>query len=378
MELFPYQKEALKRMKDGCILCGGVGSGKSITALSYYKKKAHTLPLYIITTAKKRDEKDWEKEMCRFVGMEAHVDSWNNIKKYADTRNAFFIFDEQRVVGSGAWVKAFLKIARANRWILLSATPGDTWMDYIPVFVANRFYRNRSEFIRRHVIYSRFAKFPKVDRYIDQGILMKLKRRILVDMDYTQPAVREEREIKVGYDKSEYKSLMKNRFNPKKKKPMKNASELCYCLRECVNSDKTRIESVKHLVAIHKRVIIFYNFNYELEILLNMGFPKVACWNGKTHDPLPEGDEWVYLVQYTAGAEGWNCITTNVIIFYSLNYSYKIMEQARGRIDRVNTPYKYLYYYYIRSMAPIDLAIIRALKAKKKFNEKEWAGENVS
>ena len=359
-------------MKDGCILCGGVGSGKSLTALSYYKKNAGSLSLYIITTAKKRDEKDWEKEMSHFAGMEAVVDSWNNIKKYVDVKYAFFIFDEQRAIGRGTWAKSFVKITRSNRWILLSATPGDTWMDYIPIFVANRFYKNRSDFIRRHVVYNSFSKYLKVDRYLDQGILMKLKRRILVDMDYLRPAVREEKDIAVGYDKLLYKDLMKNRFNHAKKRPMRNASELCYCLRECVNTDKSRVESVRHLVDIHKRVIVFYNFNYELEILLSMGFSKVACWNGKTHDPLPEGDEWVYLVQYTAGAEGWNCVTTNVIIFYSLNYSYKIMEQARGRIDRVNTPYKYLYYYYIRSKAPIDLAIMRALKSKKKFNEKRW------
>ena len=359
-------------MHNGCILCGGVGSGKSITSLSYYKKTAPNRKLYIITTAKKRDEKDWEKEMAVFSGMEAVIDSWNNIKKYIGVSGAFFIFDEQRVVGKGAWVKAFIRITGKNQWILLSATPGDTWMDYIPVFVANGFYKNRTDFIRRHVIFNSFTKYQKVDRYVEQGRLLRLKKSLLVDMDYKRPARREERKIDVKYDRAAYKELMKNRFNHEKNRPMRNASELCQCLRKCVNLDATRLETVKHLASLHRRVIIFYNFNYELDALMGLGFDKVACWNGYTHDPLPEGDDWVYLVQYTAGAEGWNCTATNVIIFFSLNYSYKIMEQARGRIDRVNTPYKHLYYYSLVSKAPIDLAIMRALKQKKKFNEKRW------
>ena len=372
--LHDFQEEALERMKNGCILCGSVGSGKSITALAYYLKNENARDLYIITTARKRDDKEWEDELTR-VGVSGIVDSWNNIKKYKDVTEAFFIFDEQRVVGKGAWAKTFIRIARGNRWILLSATPGDTWSDYIPVFVANGFYKNRTEFEKRHCVYSRFAKFPKIDRYIEQGRLTKIKNYILVDMDYLRPTIRMEKTCECLYDRFTYKDIMKSRWNPETNAPIVNASELCHLIRKVVNSDDSRVEVIKHLLSLHDRAIIFYNFNYELEILRNIDYgvgTEVAEWNGHRHAPVPDSAKWVYLVQYTAGAEGWNCIKTDTIIFFSLNYSYKIMEQARGRIDRVNTPYKYLYYYYLKSSAPIDIAIGRALSKKKNFNEKKW------
>lgn len=372
IKLYPYQKEAVSRMKNGCILCGGVGSGKSITSLYYYMRTCGDRNLYIITTARKRDDNEW-KEECEKIGVSAIVDSWNNIKKYINVKDSFFIFDEQRVVGKGVWVKSFLTICKHNQWILLSATPGDTWSDYIPVFVANGFYRNRTEFNARHVVFSRFTKFPQIERYVDQGPLLRHRRDILVDMDYIRPTERIEKTYTVLYDPKAYKRLYKERFNYETNKPIKNVSELCQSLRKVVNSDESRINQVRVLLTVHKRVIIFYNYNFELDILRSLSNEIfVAEWNGKRHDPLPDGDRWAYLVQYAAGAEGWNCITCDTIIFYSLNYSYKIMEQAKGRIDRVNTPYKNLYYYSLISKAPIDLGIMRALKAKKNFNERRW------
>ena len=195
VQLDGNQLLALEQLKSGSILCGGVGSGKSRTSLAYFTVKEckgglngepmkDPKNLYIITTAKKRDSKEWEDEFPPFPFDEIDIciDSWNNIGKYADVKDSFFIFDEQRLVGSGAWVKAFLKISKSNHWILLSATPGDTWMDYIPVFIANGFYKNRTEFIRRHVVYSRFAKFPKVDHYVETGRLLRLRKSILVNM----------------------------------------------------------------------------------------------------------------------------------------------------------------------------------------------------
>ena len=345
--------------------------------------------LYIITTARKRDTLEWEGEMVPFL-LTTHkedgfyknhkviVDSWNNIKKYQDVTDAFFIFDEQRVVGSGAWVKAFLKICKSNRWILLSATPGDTWADYIPVFIANGFYKNRSEFIREHVVYSRFTKYPKIDRYLNTGRLIRLRNNILINMDFTRHTVSHHEDIFVSFDSVRYKTLNKDRWNIWDNKPIKNASELCYCLRKLVNSDESRQIALLDICADHKRVIVFYNFDYELDILKNLIYindgdaMEIAEWNGHKHQPIPETDKWVYLVQYTAGCEGWNCIKTDTIVFFSQNYSYKVLEQARGRIDRMNTPYIDLYYYHFKSRAPIDLAISRALKNKKNFNEMKF------
>ena len=399
--LYDYQLDAISKMKNGCILCGGVGSGKSRTSLAYYfmqngggwDDEGIYIPmedpprdLYIITTARKRDTLEWESEMTPFL-LTTHpedriyqhkvvVDSWNNIQKYDDVYGAFFIFDEQRVVGSGAWVKAFLKIAKKNKWILLSASPGDTWTDYIPVFVANGFYKNKTEFLREHVIYSRFSKYPKIDRYIGTGKLIRLRNSILVDMDFHRETIAHHEDIYVDYDIPKYKEVMRNRWDPYKNEPIINASGLCYILRRIVNSDESRQVALMEIMEKTPRAIIFYSFDYELEILHNLFEPykdiKLAEWNGHNHQPIPASKRWVYLVNYAAGAEGWNCIKTDTIIFYSQHYSYKILLQAAGRIDRLNTPYKDLYYYHLKSRSSIDLAISRALKEKKQFNESRW------
>ncbi|MBP5596582.1 MAG: hypothetical protein J6Y02_14445 [Pseudobutyrivibrio sp.] len=384
------QINALEQLRPGCILCGGVGSGKSRTALAYFYtkicggdldgSKAETpMDLYIITTARKRDDCEWEDEFPPFPfsenGINVKIDSWNNIGKYTNVMNAFFIFDEQRVVGSGAWVKAFLRITKLNKWILLSATPGDTWMDYIPVFIANGFYKNRTEFIRRHVAYNRFAKFPKVDHYLESGRLVRLRKSILVNMKYIKPTVSHNETVIVGYNRDFYKTALKNRWDPYNEIPVRDITALCYLLRKIVNSDPERINRVKELIEEHPKVIVFYNFDYELDILRSLGKEigiKTSEWNGHKHEPVPSCDCWIYLVQYTAGAEGWNCTSTNAIIFYSQNYSYKTMIQAAGRIDRRNTPYSDLYYYHVRSNASIDLSIFQALSKKKNFNERSW------
>ena len=342
--------------------------------------------LYIITTARKRDTLEWESEMVPFLitthkeeSLYSHnvvVDSWNNIQKYVDVKGAFFIFDEQRVVGSGAWVKAFYKITDKNNWILLSATPGDTWQDYIPVFVANKFFKNKTEFIRNHIVYNHRVKFPKVDRYLETGKLIKLRNSILVTMDFKRHTVSHHEDVYVKYNIQDYKDLIRNRKNPATGEPIKSASEFCYELRRIVNTDISRQIVLMEILEKHPKAIIFYNFDYELELLRQLcgsSGLNVAEWNGHNHQPIPTGESWVYLVQYTAGAEGWNCITTDTIIFYSENYSYKIMEQSAGRIDRMTTPFTDLYYYHLKSRSGIELAIAKSLREKKEFNQSAFA-----
>ena len=397
--LYDYQMDAVNKMTNGCILNGGVGSGKSRTGLYYYFKeqggsinpdyvpmKHKPKDLYIITTARKRDDLEWEGELVPFLlsthpdqnvfyGNKVVVDSWNNIKKYSDISGAFFIFDEQRVVGSGAWVKSFLKIARGNDWILLSATPGDTWSDYIPVFIANGFYKNKSEFSREHVVYSRFSKYPKIDRYLNTGRLVRLRDRILVDMDFTRHTIPHHEDVYCRYDISKYKDAIKTRWDPYKNEPIQQASGLCYILRRVVNEDESRQRALLEIFEKHPKMIVFYNFDYELDILKGIYYGdncEIAEWNGHAHNPIPQSERWVYLVQYTAGCEGWNCVKTDTIVFYSQNYSYKVMEQASGRIDRLNTPFRDLYYYHLKSRSGIDLAISKALKEKKQFNERKF------
>lgn len=422
------QKDAISRMSNGCLLCSSTGSGKSRTALAYYyicqggdvngegKKACMSSPkdLYIITTAKKRDTLEWEAEMLPFkigdtdiYSNKIVVDSWNNITKYKNVSTSFFIFDEQRVVSWGTWAKAFVDISKRNDWIMLSATPGDTWMDYLALFIAHGYFRNKTDFTQQHVIYDQYSKHPKIDRYLNIGRLIRLRDNILVDMDYTKRTVSHDEYVECDYDIREYKFLMKERWNIWKNEPMVNAAELCSCLRKSVNSNPSRVKACIDIFKKHNRVIIFYNFDYELDILKRAFAPfkdycchydgeaarngldicdysdectaehfcgdvEVAEWNGHKHQPIPDSRCWVYLVQYNAGAEGWNCIKTDTIIFYSQTYSYKTLIQAKGRIDRRNTPYNDLYYYHLKSKSRIDSAIGLALKRKKKFNESKF------
>lgn len=402
-----YQIKAVNEMSNGCILNGGVGSGKSRTGLYYYFKEngGSMMPdyvsmknpqdLYIITTAMKRDSLEWEGELANFAlstdpklnklhGNKVVIDSWNNIKKYTDVADAFFIFDEDRLTGSGAWVKAFYKIAKKNNWIILSATPGDCWSDYIPVFLANGFYRNKTEFCREHIVYSSYTKWPQIDRYLNTGRLIKLRNKILIDMDFHRNTIPHHNDIYVDYDIPKYKEAMKTRWDPYKDEPIQQASGLCYVLRRIVNENESRVVALMEILEKTPRAIIFYNFDYERDMLLHLFSHddseytnefvdyEVAEWNGHAHQPIPKSDRWIYLAQYTAGCEGWNCVKTDTIIFFSQNYSYKVMTQASGRIDRMNTPFRDLYYYHLKTRSGIDLAISKALSKKKKFNERKW------
>ena len=390
-----YQLKAVDSLSSGSILCGGVGSGKSFTALLYFWTKelngVYTdpivenpgiiKPLYIITTARKRDTLEWEKELCTFaIGpyedsyVPVVIDSWNNIGKYENVKDAFFIFDEQRAIGSGKWAKTFIKISKSNRWMMLSATPGDTWMDYIPVFIANGFYKNRTAFIQEHVVYDYFnrGKYPKIKMYLNEHKLNWLRNQILVDMDYVKKTVRHHHWIKAEYDPTLYFRVWKQRWNIYEDKPIENVPELFMCLRKTVHSCTSRIDILSEILKLHDKAIIFYNFDYELDILREYCVSHhIPCseWNGHRHQMIPESDKWIYLVQYTAGSEGWNCIETDTVIFWSLNYSYKILEQACGRIDRLNTPFTDLFYYHLYSSSRIDLAIKEAISNKKTFNE---------
>lgn len=387
VDLYPHQQEAVDKLSNGKILWGGVGSGKSLTAVAYYMKCEAPKDVYVITTAKKRDALDWEREFVKYGVYKSkdattagvlRVDSWNNIAKYKSVRNAFFIFDEQRIVGSGEWSKAFIFISRHNNWILLSATPGDTWMDYVPVFIANGFYHNRTEFKREHVVYNPYSKFPKIDRYENTAKLYKYRRELLVHMPYRSHTVRLSQNIHVSHDTQLYNRVVKDRWHVYEDRPAESVGELFYTMRKVVNSDPSRVEEIRKLTKKHPRLIVFYNFDYELKLLRTLSEETtVAEWNGHKHEEIPNAERWLYLVQYVAGSEGWNCTTTDAMVFYSLTYSYKNWHQAHGRTDRLNTPFKELHYYVLLSNSTIDRVVKLSLDGKKSFNEKDFVRSQV-
>lgn len=444
--LYPHQREAISKMFNGCVLNGTVGSGKSRTGLYYFFQKnggsidPDFIPmrfkppdLYILTTAKKRNDKEWEEEMIPFrmsthadlntlYGNKIVVDSWQNIKKYDHITGAQFIFDENKINGKGQWAKSFLKITKNNEWIILSASNGDRWEDYETLFVAEGFFRNRTEFRQEHLVYSRYTDFPQVTGYRNEGRLFRLRNRILIDMDFARHTVQKHEDVYVRYDVAKYKEAIRTRTNPFiqgyipckendegallvgfdidisevtpilkdwamyepkngdyvkfANEPLSQPSSLCYVLRKIVNEDESRQAALLELLEDHPKAIIFYNFDGELDILLNLVYAEgteIAQYNGHKHEPIPKSDKWVYLVNYNA-CEAWNSTSTDTIIFYSQNYSYKVMIQAAGRIDRLTSPFTDLHYYHLKSRSGIDLAISKALSQKKKFNERKFAG----
>lgn len=383
MKLMEHQLLAIDKMHNGCILHGGVGSGKTMTVMGYYMRNEQPRDIYVITTAKKRDSLDWQRDAARFgVGVKGKeslsgsitIDSWNNIGKYKEVEDAFFVFDEQRVVGSGSWVKSFIQIARRNRWVLLSATPGDTWLDYVPVFIANGLYRNATQFKQEHVVYAPHSRYPKIVRYLGVSTLEKYRNMILVEMPYKSHTSRQIETIEVEHDKELFDQVVKKRWNPFTNKPIKDVAELFRVMRKIVNSDPSRLNTIRTLMEFHPKLIIFYNFDYELEILRTLGSEvPIAEWNGHRKQPIPKTDRWVYLVQYVAGAEAWECIETDAMAFYSLTYSYKNFMQAQGRIDRMNTPFYTLFYYILLSNSMSDRAVRKSLDQKRDFNERQWA-----
>lgn len=485
LELRAHQSEAIQKMHNGCVLWGDVGTGKTITALSYALLREAGKHIVVVTTAKKRDSWDWQNEAA-LLGVPhdgIEVTSWNRIAELTEREGQFFLFDEQRLVGTGAWVKSFYKIAERNSWIVLSATPGDTWSDYAPLFIANGWYKNITEFRREHAVYSRYTQFPKIEKYIGQGKLQRYRKQLLVEMPMARHTTRHMHYIDCEWDQSLLDLIRKRRWNPYTDEPIKSAAEMYTALRRVVSTDPSRGEQLRALLDEHPRLIIFYNFNYELEILRSIleqhasewdglttmktpcdgtgekslpnpsesssiesssekiedspclksdttassicpihskeepcperpvtaskssskrsgapieSFPKSSEnersskpadsewmgeagasetfgwseWNGHKHEPIPPTDRWAYLVQYTSGSEGWNCISTDRMVFWSLTYSFKQFWQAQGRIDRMNTPYSDLHYYVLMTGSYAEKPVIRALKMKKDFQPK--------
>lgn len=397
IQLTDYQVEAVEKMHNGCILRGGTGSGKTLTSLVHvfekilggasplypgheYKKASCDIPVYVITTPKKRDTCDWTNEASLVPLTLTDVNSWNNIKKYEDIKDSIFIFDESKVIGYGAWTKSFLKITKHNTWVMLSATPADTWLEYMPVFIANGFYKNKTEFETEHVMWSRFAKYPKVERYFNVARLIRERDAVLVDMPDTRATTQHHVPVPCEYDRATYSILSRDRWNIFEDKPIRDISELCYCLRRVVNADPSRLEMLKPIYLRHKKVIIFYNFNYELYMLrewCQANSITYAEYNGHNHDDVPDDKYWVYLCQYTSAKEAWNCIVTDCTVFFSQTYSYKALIQSAGRIDRMNTLFTHLYYYHFVADAPIERGIQKSLDNKENFNEGRWISEEL-
>ena len=203
---------------------------------------------------------------------------------------------------------------------------------------------------------------------------MKFKKEILVNMDDDKATKQWHIDLTCSYDPVLYNAYADSRWNFEEDMPIMNASKLVYMLRKVCNSDPSRLEKLYEICQSHPKLIIFYQFDYERDLITCMlsfkGIPY-AEYNGHIHQPIPTGDRWAYVV-HLSSSEGWNCIETDTVVFYSLSYSYRAYVQACGRTDRRTTPFQDLYYYRLKSASKIDKAIMDAHRRKKKFNEANW------
>ena len=383
IKLLKYQEEAIQKLHSGSVLYGATGSGKSLTGLAYYMRCWSHLDLYIITTSKKRNAGEWEEEIAKLgCPPPKAIDSWNRLKNYRMVSDAFFLFDEHKVGGHGKWAQSMITIAKKNKWILLTATPGDVWDDYASIFIANEFVKNKTTWNEDFCIFDRISKYPKIIGYQREDVLKNMRDAVLVPMEYQSEKVPIPYVIpyKVDHEEEAYVLARRKSLRHPEMRAFRNTSAMFAYMRMNLPDKESKIQALADVLKKEPKAIIFYNFTpekYEIENAARQVNIPFFQYNGQIKDNVPDGDTWVYAVQYTAGAEAWNCITCRTVIFYSMNYSYKVMTQAKGRIDRCNSPFDELhYYYFISPDFEIDQEILNALTRKEKFNEEALANKH--
>jgi len=131
-----------------------------------------------------------------------------------------------------------------------------------------------------------------------------------------------------------------------------------------------------------ENIVVFYNFTKEKEDLIKVMKKlkkKIYEVSGQKSD-IPTKNDWsdiknsVTIVQYQAGSAGIELQYANVVVFYSLTYSYQDYEQALGRCYR-NGQDKKVTAYRFMAKDTIEMAIFGALRNKKDFNEKLFRKE---
>lgn len=180
---------------------------------------------------------------------------------------------------------------------------------------------------------------------------------------------------------SDYKKFMKDRVIKIDDKELTGDSTLSkrlYARMLCSAYSKDKISRLIDLVnSTSDRVIIFYNFNTELEALRKVLFDRpISIVNGQIKDlkAYENNDNSVTLIQYQAGAMGLNLQKANRIIYFSLPERSELFEQSKARICRIGQE-KQCYYHIMMCHKSVEEKIYECLLMRKDYTDELFRKE---
>ena len=180
---------------------------------------------------------------------------------------------------------------------------------------------------------------------------------------------------------SDYKKFMKDRIIKIDDKELTGDSTLSkrlYARMLCSAYSKDKISRLIDLVnSTSDRVIIFYNFNTELEALRKVLFDRpISIVNGQIKDlkAYENNDNSVTLIQYQAGAMGLNLQKANRIIYFSLPERSELFEQSKARICRIGQE-KQCYYHIMMCHKSVEEKIYECLLMRKDYTDELFRKE---
>lgn len=398
--LYKLQEKILNKSKENYLFHLGTGTGKTIIALHHYIKYSYPLDLIIIAPAVKVKEGGWDREI-KFVfnelGLEMpkyEVVSYSKLKKYV-AKKGHYIFDECHYIKNSTSLRG--KISKelvkkyATCFSLLSATPASKWEEWCNYFILWGICKNKTEFYKRYVVMGRqrygSIEFNTVVGYQNTELLKEhIKRRTskkytVNDMVEMPDLIEQYIEFKCS---SEYKKIKNDRIMESNGSIIKldTISKLYSTLRQQANiTDK--LEYLEYIINSNEEdnVLIFYNFNYEKDMIINyLKSKKIKVdyiINGVTKNyPIKENFELinntVTLVQIQAGGTGIELTYINKVVYFSPTYSYQDYIQSIGRAYRNGQENKVLVYKF-KVLNSIETDIWECLERKEDFNERLYS-----
>lgn len=175
----------------------------------------------------------------------------------------------------------------------------------------------------------------------------------------------------VGDDYSEYIELIGDT----------TLTKMLYERQLCGQYNPAKLEAFRDLVeSTNDRLIVFYNFNDELEKLSRIAWENhrpVAVVNGKQKDLLPyeNAPDSITFIQYQAGAMGLNLQKANKIVYFTPPLSSELFEQSKKRIHRIGQE-KTCFYYYLTCKGSIEEKIYRTLAMRRDYTDKLFEESN--
>lgn len=385
--LYKYQQEYFKHVKPNYIYDMDTGTGKTIMGLNHHQEYFKDKKLLIVAPASKINEGGWQRTIEEhYPNIDYDTCTYNMLsKKYTEYKNYFVIFDEcHRLKNStGVWGKAGYNLTKiASGFILLSATCiPNGWEDSINYFKMFGLTKNKSQFIKNNAITSIAMGYMEILGWRNEPKLKNMwktiSRRLSKDEATDLPPLVFEN---IYFKPSNiYKAIKRDRIYDGIM--YDNQMKLRHGLRLNTNL-KNKIEYIKEFVDnTNDNIIIFYNYDEELKLLLENIDKKIYLCNGTTKD-YPKKSEWdsikntVTLANYKSGSEAVEFTYANIMIYFSPTESYTEYYQSYGRCYRNGQTKKVTCYKFITNDT-IEADIYRALDNKQDFNINLWEKENL-